>query len=154
VPKKKRKIATLIVIFCSVILLLCLIGMCVPGFESMQRRSMRQDVLTVMHTVRDSVEYFRNTHHGRRPEHIGEVESLIPEFVRKKQNPYNPKQSYSVAGGGLVDGEPTRDGEVGYIVPKDSTKPYQIVSFRKDDTLRLTEEMATAKVNSSGTKSP
>ena len=105
-------------------------------------------------TIQLAVEDYKASHHGRRPANIRDIENLLPEHFKKQKNPFDFNQSYTVSGGGLVDGEPTRWGEIGYIAPKDSTKPYQIITFRTGDTLRLTEELATVKVDSSGMKSP
>jgi len=128
--------------------------MSIPRIIRMKPAQDWSNVKSVAYTTQIAVEDYKEVHNGLRPNSMRGIDSLLPKNIKQIKNPYYNNQTYTFSGGGLVDGDPTRAGEVGYIAPRDSAEPYRILTFRKGDTLRLTEEMATAKVNSSGTKSP
>jgi len=72
------------------------------------------------------------------------------------KNPFNPQQTYTVSGGGLVDGVPTNIGQVVYIAPRTISDPYIIIIYpkRENDSLRLVEKVVIPKADSGGAQRP
>jgi hypothetical protein len=114
------------------------------------------DVKGVAHIFQTALEDYKGTHNGERPASIRAVEYLIPVYVKNMKNPFNHRQTYTVSGGGLMDGEPTNIGQVGYIAPRTISDPYVIVIHpkRDNDSLRLVEKVVIPKADSGGAQRP
>ncbi len=130
-----------------------------PGYIRMQGRSKEGVVRVVASTLRERIEVYKVKNKGQRPGSILDVEPILADSVKIK-NPFNSKQIYTVSGGGLVDGEPSQDGVIGYIAPKDSFELYKIifftepVGFKRRDTFLLVEEGLKSKKEPEGLRRP
>jgi len=147
----------------------------IPGWVRFNQRAKEVTVKTIAHALQASIEDYKNKHHGERPQNVVYVESSLPrfvnrtkdpwyindqmKFVKNMQNPLDPKQTYTVSGGGLVDGEPHQNGQIGYIAPSNPSEPYRIIAGYTDDgktlpLLTLVEERPKAESDSGVTKRP
>jgi hypothetical protein len=122
-------------------------GSWIESYKRMQWRAREGDVKSVALQLNLGVEDFKPKHMGIRPASLKDIESLLSVgYVKKRKNPFNSKQTYSFAGGGLVDGYPSQNGVIGYITPQDSSEPYRIVVYTtfpglgKWDTFQLVEK--------------
>lgn len=177
VPKKGKRNAavTFIVLFLIVILISCYLGTCLPGTLRMMERAKNAEVKMVAHAIQLSIEDYKNKHYCERPISVEVIELLLPayamkteyvkmidnpsEYVKNMKNPFNSKETYTKTGGGLVDGEPVQNGQVGYIAPATSSEPYRIIACGADHgkpviILELIEELSKAKPDSGVTKGP
>jgi hypothetical protein len=90
------------------------------------------DVKSVAHNVQLAVEDFKMSpgREGIKPVSVWQLLELLPKTIIGKPNPFDKKQSYSPEGGALVDGDPKKPGQVGYIF-KGQDQPYVIQGLGK-----------------------
>lgn len=119
-------------------------------FFAIRNLAWDSDVKSVAHSFQTTLEDYKGAHNGERPASIRAVEYLIPVYVKSVKNPFNPQQTYTVSGSGLVDGVPTNIGQVGYIAPRTISDPYIIIIYpkRENDSLRLVEKVVIPKADS------
>lgn len=123
---------------------------------AMQNASKNYDVKEIAHYLQTATEDFKRMRNGERPASVRDIEGLLPEKIKNRKNPFNHKQTYTFAGGGLVDSIPTGVGQVGYIAPRSDSEPYVIMTcpIRIPDSLRITEQVAKPKGDSGVMKRP
>jgi competence protein ComGC len=114
----------------------------IPNFISMQTKAKDAQVEVVVNAVQVVVEEYK-VEQNREPMSIQDFEAKLPETTRQMKNPYNKSQTYTVAGGGLVNGEPTQPGQVGFVASQGPGSPYEVVGKLKNEDFRLTEEIAS-----------
>ena len=112
----------------------------IPNFISMQTKAKDAQVKIVAHAVQLAVEEYRAEKNDW-PQSIQDIEAQLPLETKQQKNPYNNKETYTVAGGALVDGEPSMPGQVGYVRPEGPYTPYEVVFYLKAGTDRLTGEV-------------
>jgi hypothetical protein len=97
------------------------------------------EVKAVAHSVQLAVEDFKMNpgKEGIKPVKVRDLLALLPKAIIEKPNPFNPKQTYSSTGGGLVDGHPKEPGQVGYIYTGQD-KPYLIQALGDSGRVILT----------------
>ena len=93
---------------------------------------MESDVKSVAHNLQLVIEDFKMTpgREGIKPTTVRQLAERLPKTVAGKTNPFDPKQSYSPVGGALVDGNPKKPGQIGYIF-KGQDQPYVIQGLGK-----------------------
>jgi hypothetical protein len=93
---------------------------------------LESEVKSVAHNFQLAVEDFKMTpgREGIKPTSVRELKERLPKTVLFRPNPFNPKQNYSPEGGALVDGNPQKPGQVGYIF-KGQDQPYVIQGLGK-----------------------
>ncbi len=97
-----------------------------PGYIRMEGRRKEAEVKGVASILKERIEIYKVKNKGQRPGSILDAEPILSDSAKIK-NPFNSKQIYTVAGGGLVDGEPSQNGVIGYIALKDSFELYKVV---------------------------
>lgn len=112
----------------------------IPNFISMQTKAKDAQVKMVAHSVQMAVEEYR-VEKNDWPQSIRDIEARLPLETKQQKNPYNGKETYTVAGGALVDGEPSMPGQVGYVRPEGPDVPYEVVFYLKAGTERLNGEL-------------
>ncbi len=110
----------------------------IPNFISYSTKAKDAQVKVVARSVQIAVEEYR-VEKNDWPISVRDIESLLPLETKQQKNPYNGKETYSVAGGALVDGEPSMPGQVGYVRPN-AEMPYEVVFYLKAGTERLAGE--------------
>jgi hypothetical protein len=98
--------------------------------------ALESDVKMVAHNVQLAVEDFKMSpgREGIKPVSVWQLIGLLPKTIIGRPNPFNKKQSYSPEGGALVDGNPKKPGQVGYIY-KGQDQPYVIQGLGKKGRL-------------------
>lgn len=136
-------------------LLIFFFALAFPGYKRMQLRAKEAIVKTVARSLKASIEDYKAKHNGERPRSVRDVEVCLPDFVTKDvyfkeniknpkkfvkdmRNPFNPHQKYTLSGGGLLDGSPCHNGEIGYIVPDNVEEPYRITTIMTDRGVQYT----------------
>ena len=112
----------------------------IPNFISYSIKAKDAQVKVVARSVQMAVEEYR-VEKNDWPMSVRDVESLLPVETRQQKNPYDTKETYTLEGGALVDGEPIRTGQVGYVRPEGPDVPYEVVFYLKADTERLNGEV-------------
>lgn len=112
----------------------------IPNFISMQTKAKDAQVKIVAHAVQLAVEEYR-VEKNDWPISVRDIEAQLPLETKQQKNPYNGKETYTVAGGALVDGEPSMPGQVGYVRPEGPDVPYEVVFYLKAGTERLNGEL-------------
>lgn len=123
----------------SCFILPILAAIAIPNFITMQTKAKDAQVKVVVEAVQLAVEDYKADHNAE-PTGIQDFEAKLPETTRQMKNPYNKSQTYTVAGGGLVNGQPQEPGQVGYIAPQEPGVPYEVVGKLKAEDYRLTGE--------------
>jgi hypothetical protein len=130
--------------------LVILWAMYIPGALRMKQREKESAVKRVAYALQMCIEDYKIKHFGELPKSVREVGASLPGFIveqthntpwgikseaaylKKLENPLNSKQTYTTSGGGLVDGEPNQNGQIGYIAPKNDSVPYKIITYSTD----------------------
>jgi type II secretory pathway pseudopilin PulG len=110
----------------------------IPNFISYSTKAKDAQVKVVARSVQIAVEEYR-VEKNDWPMSVRDIESLLPVETRQQKNPYATKETYTLDGGALVDGEPIRTGQIGYVRPN-ADMPYEVVFYLKAGTERLTGE--------------
>jgi competence protein ComGC len=124
--------------FASCFILPMIAAIAIPNFISYSTKAKDAQVKGIARSVLIAVEEYRVEKNGW-PMSVRDIESLLPVETRQRKNPYDAKETYSVAGGALVDGEPIRKGQIGYIRPN-ADMPYEVVFYLKAGPERLVGE--------------
>lgn len=112
----------------------------IPNFISYSTKAKDAQVKVVARSVQIAVEEYR-VEKNEWPMSVRDIEAQLPLETKQQKNPYNGKETYTVAGGALVDGEPSMPGQVGYVRPEDPGIPYDVVFYLKAGTERLNGEL-------------
>ncbi len=112
----------------------------IPNFISYSTKAKDAQVKVVARSVQIAVEEYRIEKNDW-PMSMRDIEAQLPLETKQQKNPYNGKETYSVAGGALVDGEPSMPGQVGYIRPEGPYVSYEVVFYLKAGTERLNGEL-------------
>jgi type II secretory pathway pseudopilin PulG len=127
-------------VLASCFILPIIAAIAIPNFISMQTKAKDAQVKIVAHAVQLAVEEYR-VERNDWPQSIRDIEAQLPLETKQQKNPYNGKETYTVAGGALVDGEPSMPGQVGYVRPEGPDVPYEVVFYLKAGTERLNGEL-------------
>jgi len=114
----------------------------IPNYVHFGERGVKESIVkSVAHDLQLAVEDYKVQpgNAGLKPALVSEIDSFLPTQYRNKRNPLTKKQTYSLSGGGLVDGYPTQPGQVGYVFT-DQRVPYKIIALGKDGEPILTLE--------------
>jgi len=143
----------------------------------MRRRAKEYAVKMVAHALQMSIEEYKVKHSGELPKSARDVEASLPGFIEERteniswgikseaeylknmENPLYSKQTYTISGGGLVDGEPHQTGQVGYIAPSNPSEPFRIIAAytyngKLSSLITLVGELPKAESDSGVTKRP
>ncbi len=123
----------------SCFILPILAAIAIPNFISYSNKAKDATVTATARAVQIAVEEYRMERNDW-PRNAGDIEPLLPEETRQLKNPYNAKETYTLDGGALVDGEPLHPGQIGYVSPQDPSLPYEVVYHLKGGPERLTGE--------------
>ena len=115
-----------------------MLAIAIPNFISYSTKAKDAQVKVVARSVQIAVEEYR-VEKNEWPMSVRDIESLLPVETKQQKNPYNGKETYTVAGGALVDGEPIRTGQIGYVRPN-ADMPYEVVFYLKAGPERLAGE--------------
>ena len=127
-------------VLASCFILPIIAAIAIPNFISMQTKAKDAQVKIVAHAVQLAVEEYR-VERNDWPQSIRDIEAQLPLETKQQKNPYNGKETYTVAGGALVDGEPSMPGQVGYVRPEGPDVLYEVVFYLKAGTERLNGEL-------------
>lgn len=125
----------------SLVLLGIIAAIAIPNIIRYQSRAKDAQVEVIAHDIQTAVEKYKGEHNGERPKSFWDINDSLPEAARQLKNPYNKKQTYSMVGGGLVDGEPSWRGQIGYVVSSFPREPYVIVTKLWASDYRLSERL-------------
>jgi len=126
--------------FASCFILPIIAAIAIPNFISYSTKAKDAQVKVVARSVQIAVEEYR-VEKNDWPQSIRDIEAQLPLETKQQKNPYNGKETYTVAGGALVDGEPSMPGQVGYVRPEGPDVPYEVVFYLKAGTERLNGEL-------------
>lgn len=150
VYSKKKYVAGIgfaqVAMFIGLILYFCLFWF-MQNTPGMIERGKWSNLKSIAFQVQSTVEEYKVSHQGMRPNQFSDFERNLPEMVRITPNPYNRLQYYTIVEGGLIDGLPKQPGQIGYVAADDTTEPYEIVAYPKSyfsiysekDTFRIVE---------------
>jgi type II secretory pathway pseudopilin PulG len=124
--------------FASCFILPILAAIAIPNFISYSTKAKDAQVKVVARSVQIAVEEYR-VEKNEWPMSMRDIESLLPVETRQRKNPYDAKETYTLDGGALVDGEPIRTGQIGYVRPN-ADMPYEVVFYLKAGPERLAGE--------------
>lgn len=125
--------------FASCFILPMIAAIAIPNFISYSTKAKDAQVKVVARSVQIAVEEYR-VEKNDWPMSVRDIESLLPVETRQRKNPYDAKETYTLDGGALVDGEPIRNGQIGYVRPNDDM-PYEVVFYLKAGPERLAGEI-------------
>ena len=105
------------------------VGYAILGTDSivMRERERESQVKQTIHGLQGCITEYKIKHQGLPPQSIKDLEPIIPDYLLRTKNPFNPHQIYLTSTGGLINGIPKDYGIIGYIAPANPKGPYKFI---------------------------